>query len=199
MKKPAETVAGVMSGIFVFWVALAAPASAQRGDPAKARLDDQSRREAQLRVNESQPKNGTDPQLKALMAQIEEDFNQILTLHNRIARATAADERIDYQFVSEAAGEIRKRAGRLQNSLALKPADGDQNQPRPVAFDDANFKDGLILLCKQIKSFVTNPVIETPGKVDPDQTARARSDLEGIVELSGLIKKSAERLNKTSR
>ena len=133
------------------------------------------------------------------MAQIEEDFNQILTLHNRIARATASDERLDYRFVSEAAGEIKKHATRLQNSLALKPTDSDQNQPRPVQFDDSHFKDGLILLCKEIKSFVTNPVIETPGKVDPDQTARARSDLESVIELSGSIKKNAERLSKASK
>jgi len=57
-------------------------------------------------------------------------------------------------------------------------------------------KDALISLCKRIRSFVTNPVVETPGAVDVKESARAGQDLERLIELSGNIHKTAERLKK---
>jgi hypothetical protein len=49
------------------------------------------------------------------------------------------------------------------------------------------------VLCKKIESFITNPIIEVPGTVDAKQLERARKDLESVVELSGDLKKRAER------
>jgi len=54
-------------------------------------------------------------------------------------------------------------------------------------------KDELILLCKQIESFVRNPIIDKPGTVDAQQLGKARRDLQSIVELSDEIKKQADR------
>ncbi len=51
------------------------------------------------------------------MAQTEEDFNRILTLHNEIARALSSNNALNYQFVSEATAEIKKRASRVQSTL----------------------------------------------------------------------------------
>jgi hypothetical protein len=50
-------------------------------------------------------------------------------------------------------------------------------------------KDELILLCRQIESFVRNPIIDKPGTVDAQQLGNARRDLQSIVELSDEIKK----------
>ena len=57
-------------------------------------------------------------------------------------------------------------------------------------------KDSLVKLCNEIRSFVTNPVIENPNTVDATQLTRARRDLESLIQLSGLIKKDAEKLGK---
>ncbi len=54
-------------------------------------------------------------------------------------------------------------------------------------------KDELILLCKQIESFVRNPIIEKPGTVDAEQLGKARKDLQSIVELSDAIKKHVDK------
>jgi len=54
-------------------------------------------------------------------------------------------------------------------------------------------KDELILLCKQIESFVRNPIIDKPGTVDAQQLGKARRDLQSIVELSDEIKKQVDR------
>jgi hypothetical protein len=64
------------------------------------------------------------------------------------------------------------------------------------AIDDAHMKDALVRMCKQIRSFVTNPVIENPTTVDANHLNNARRDLESLVQLSGHIKKEAAKLEK---
>ena len=53
------------------------------------------------------------------MEQTEEDFNRMLILHNEIARALTATKPLDFHFVSDATGEIHKRAHSLQGNLVL--------------------------------------------------------------------------------
>jgi len=158
------------------------------------RQQDQSRREYELRNFGNRPNTPKDDrQLKALMAQTEEDFTRILTLHNEIARALASKKELDYHFVSEATAEIKKRASRVQSTLLLHPSPDDA----PInEHPDAEMKDSLIKLCKEIRSFVTNPIIENPNTVDAVELPRARHDLESLIQLSGLIKKDADKLIK---
>jgi hypothetical protein len=88
---------------------------------ARERQQDMSAREWQLR-NFGKPEMVNDRRrLEALMAQTEEDFNRMLMLHNEIARAITANTPIDYHFVAEATGEIRKRATSIQSNLVLSP------------------------------------------------------------------------------
>jgi len=65
--------------------------------------------------------------------------------------------------------------------------------------NDGQLKDPLVMLCKRIESFIANPVIKTPGTIDAQQLARARRDLEDVIELSDSINKSARRLKERSR
>ena len=170
------------------------PPIEQRMNADRMRQQDMSRREYQLRNfghDIVTPKD--ERQIKAMMAQTEEDFTRILTLHNEIARALDSKKDLDYHFVSEAAAEIKKRASRVQSTLVLHPTADDA----PVKLQpDAEIKDSLIKLCKEIRSFVTNPIIENPNTVDAAQLPRARHDLESLIQLSGLIKKDAEKLSK---
>jgi hypothetical protein len=74
---------------------------------------------------------------------------------------------------------------------------------KPVAekaddLDDTQFKDALIRMCKQIRSFVTNPVIANPNTVDAEQLTNARRDLESLIQLSGHIKKEAGKKHDTT-
>ena len=166
----------------------------KRNNADRMRQQDMSRREYDLRNFGTQP-NGPkdDRQLKALMAQTEEDFTRILTLHNEIARALASKKDLDYHFVSEATAEIKKRASRVQSTLMLHPSPEDV----PIKeHADAEMKDSLIKLCKEIRSFVTNPIIENPNTVDAVELPRARHDLESLIQLSGIIKKDADKLIK---
>lgn len=167
---------------------------------ARERQQDMSAREWQLR-NFGNPSVVTDRRrLEALMAQTEEDFNRMLMLHNEIARAITANKPIDYHFVAEATGEIRKRATSIQSNLVLSPP-AEEMKPieMPAETTEPEMKDALIKLCKQIRSFVTNPVIEQPNVIDVEKLAIAKRDLEGVIQLSAHLKREADVLNKTQK
>jgi arsenate reductase-like glutaredoxin family protein len=153
----------------------------------------------QLRALGMPGKSANPKQLQALMAQVQQDFERILTLHNEIVRAVTTDQTLDNDFVSSASGEIKKRASRLQTTLEFdRPDANEQNHNKPTQFNAAQIKDALIALCQHIESFVKNPVIENPGTVDVGQSASARRELKTIIELGDGICKSALRLKKNS-
>jgi len=174
-------------------IVFSAPAAGQSGgDPAKARMQEMDRRELQLNRGAEDNKRPSDPKrTQAMMNQVSEDFQRILTLHNEIVRAIDAKQSFNLQFISEAAGEIRKRSARLQSSLQLpKPEANDEPAAEPKVKE---IKDELILLCRQIENFVRNPIIETPGTVDAQQLRKARRDLQSVVEISDAIKKHVDK------
>jgi hypothetical protein len=177
-------------------MAFSAPTSGQTvSDSARARIQDMTRRELQLTNLGEDDRRRNDPKRpQVMMDQVSEDFQRILILHNEIVRAITANKTFNYQFLSDAASEIRKRSARLQSSLKLprsEPA-AENRTPEPD-LKVTEMKDELILLCRQIESFVKNPIIETPGTVDAQRFEEARRDLESVVELSSDIKKRADK------
>src|SRR6476620_810454 len=93
---------------------------ADRRNADRMRQQDMNNREWQLRNfgNESNaPRDRR--QIEALLTQTEEDFNRILTLNNEFARLLTASKPIEYNFISDASAEIKKRASRLQTTLNL--------------------------------------------------------------------------------
>jgi hypothetical protein len=175
------------------------PPTDQRVNTERIRQQQMSQREWQLRNFGNEKNAPTDRrQLDALMHQTEEDFNRILTLHNEFARLLAASKPIDYSFISEASAEIKKRATRLQSTLALHQLPDET----PVVetskdLNDAQMKDAVIRMCQEIRSFVTNPVIATPNTIDAKQLTNARRDLESVIQLSGHLKKEAGKKHET--
>lgn len=166
---------------------------ADRRNADRVRQQEMSRREYQLRNFGNEPSGPKDRrQIDALLAQTEEDFNRILTIHNEFARLLSASKPIEYNFITDATTEIKKRASRLQSTLGLHqlPTETPVAEKTDV-FDDTQLKDALFRMCKQIKSFVTNPVIANPNTVDAEQLTNARRDLESLIQLSGHIKKEA--------
>jgi hypothetical protein len=187
-------------GVFIIaigsLIAFSAPIAGQSsGDPAKAQMQEMNRREIQLNSTGAEKATPNDPKRsQALMDQVGEDFERILTLHNEIVRAIAANRVLSNQFISDATGEIRKRSARLQSSLKLqKPEPTTDNRPTVTDVKAMQTKDELILLCQKIESFIRNPIIEKPGTVEPQQLEKARVDLQSVVELSEAIKKRADK------
>jgi Sec-independent protein translocase protein TatA len=172
------------------------PTAAQSmGDPAKAQMQEMDRREMQLNNTLGEKGRPNDPKrAQAMMDQVNEDFQGILTRHNELVRAIDANQSLDYQFIAEAMGEIRKRSTRLQSSLKLeKPEAASSDRKSESLLVGMATKDQMILLCKKIESFVKNPIIEKPGTVDAQALEKARTDLQSIVELSDVMKKQADK------
>jgi hypothetical protein len=209
MKDHAATLSAKMLGLTAAALGFGIPIFAQQGsprppsdvDPARARFEETSKREIQLRGLGNMPNKPADPkQLQKLMAEVQQDFERILTLHNEIVRVITTDEALPVGFVSDATAEIRKRATHLQTLLPFeKPDSRERTRDKRKQFSDGQMKDALVMLCKHIESFVTNPVIENPGTVDAEQSARARSDLADLIELGARINKSARRLKERSQ
>ena len=186
-----------MVALSIGWsIALSIPITGQSaGDPAKAQMQEMTRRELQLNRVGTDHRQPNDPKRsQAMMEQVSQDFERILTLHNEIVRSIDDNKSLSYQYISDVMGEIRKRSSRLQSSLQLqRPESAEESRALAPGLEAMETKDELILICKQIESFIKNPIIETPGTVDAQQLENARRDLESVVQLSGSIKKRADR------
>ena len=208
-----QNTAGICSLIGItLLLSVAAPTFAQRSAPggpppvdkhtnkARQRQQDESSREWQLR-NFGNPAITNDRRkLEALMAQIEEDFNHMLSLHNEIVRALDSTKPLKYHFVSDATGEIRKRALSIQSNINLTPAENEiKPLDLPATANESEMRDELVKLCKQIRSFVTNPVIAQPNLIDADKLAAAKRDLESVIQLSAHQKHDADLLSKVQK
>jgi hypothetical protein len=159
-------------------------------------------REAMLRTAETRVAVAKldEKRIEAAVDQIKDDFRRIQIIRNEIVRNLLADRPLDFKFLSNRAGEVNKRADRLKTYLMQPvPEDEGKKQKSQIEFNNEQMKEVLVQLCHLIDSFVENPVLKTPGRVDVEQSTRAGGDLLSIIELSGSIKRSAEKLNKRPR
>lgn len=135
--------------------------------------------------------------IQAIIAQVKQDFERIQIARNEIVRAASNGKALDYKVISEVTGEIKKRASRLEDHLAIPDPEGDQkSRKNGVELNEEQIRPALVMLCNRIESFVKSPLFETPGVIDVEHSAKASDDLKSILELSGSLRKSAERLNK---
>jgi len=138
-----------------------------------------------------------DPQLA--LAELQEDFTQI-QLHNRdLVLTTDKSPVLDAKFVSKETAEIRKRAERLLNNLALPdaPADG-ATAVESVAADPAAIKKAIVEMGWLIYGFTKNPMFKEAQVIDAVWAERARRDLDRILEFGKQIKASSELLSKAN-
>jgi hypothetical protein len=172
------------------------------GPDLKAEQRKREVRETMLRNSElgAAIEKGDQKRIEAAVEQVKQDFKQIQIVRNEIARNILANKPADYKLISGEASEINKRAERLKTYLIPPAAEGKDKAPKSqIEFDGDQMKDALVRLCNLIDSFTENPVLKTIGRVDVEESARAGVDLLDIIELSSNIKRSAERLKKTSK
>ena len=182
------------------------------GNSAEAeRLESERReremREADLRERQFMLRNmrpdarpAERPTPRLATAQIREDFVRLQVLNNDLAKAASQGDALNFKFVSKSAAEIRKLAARLKSNLSLPSAGGDPEQqeakaaPPPAQLGTAlSALDGLIL------KFADDLASKGVYLLDAQSSAKARRDLEAIIELSGRVKQASERLEKSGR
>lgn len=185
-------------------LALAEPLFAQQSrgrgreayESAKARDRNlQNRTMVMQHAGDADKKTLSDAQLKTLVSQMKEDFRRLQIANNNMMRAVAGSEVLDYKNVLGATDEINKCARRLQNLLSVPDTeDNKKDENKQNEFDPKQVRSALFRLDDLIMSFVTSPLFK--NLVAAEDADKARRDLTGIIDLSGVIKRNAEKLSK---
>jgi hypothetical protein len=168
-------------------------------DPKFETLEKQNR-EGTLRSAELGAAVGKadEQRIQAAIEQIKEDFKRLQIIRNEMAHNLLAGKPLDYKVVSGEGEETNKRAARLKGYLAPTISAGrEEGEKKLVQFDVTEIKGAMVRLCHLIDSFVENPVIKNPGANDTEQFKKAMNDLLDVIDLSGDIKRSADKLHQS--
>ena len=134
------------------------------------------------------------------LTQIREDFMRLQAVNNDLTQAVLSGASLDPKFLTKSASEIKKRAERLKLNLMLpEPEKGTKRLKAEVGAEPEQLKLSLAAISELIIGFVSNPMFQNANTVDAQHSAKARRDLEEIIELSSGIRKSSERLNKAAQ
>lgn len=199
----------------VFVVSLAATALAQGTTPPpgagapsnnnpRSSAEDRGRQLAEGRLRSAEmdavAESENQKRIQAAIVHLKEDFTRIQVLRNDIARSLVARKPLDYNLISEQAGEINKRASRLNvYMLARSPEIKEENNSATPQNEE--MIGVLVKLCKLVDSFTENPALKNAATVDAtvvektrENKARADKDLLAIIKLSESIKKKSDSL-----
>lgn len=167
------------------------------GATPKEQSQDRQSREFRLRNVEREAASAqiNQQRLKAAIDIVKQDFKRIQVVRNEMVDDLVAQKPLDYKLTAERAGEINKRAQRLKSFL-MQPVTEEQEKElkHEIEYRHDEMKDALVKLCNKIYKFTENPILKTPDVVDVEQSGKAGLDLLSIIELSGNIKRSVEKL-----
>ena len=199
--------------LFVLVAAPAASAQAAGPKPEHAPLPPTpdpiprapSVRERQLMMDEMsrEMSKGTPPRKseELRMSEIAEDYRDLQQVNNKMMAATMRAPEPDYDLINKSVADIRRRAERLRENLALpapEARDEKKQEPKPVE-DAAGMKAALLALDRSIMSFVRSPVFKNSDVLDAEAATRAGRDLADVIERSGRAAKDAARLAKKGK
>jgi hypothetical protein len=134
------------------------------------------------------------------MTEIAEDYRDLQQVNNKMMASAMRAAEPDYKMVAGSLADIRRRAERLRENLALpQSGDKDEKKSEPKPFEDAaGMKAALLALDRSIMSFVGSPLFKNTDVLDAEAAARAARDLKEVIELSRQMNKDAERLSKAA-
>lgn len=133
------------------------------------------------------------------VAQIKEDYERIQVVNNELAEAVANPAGVDLKLVVKSTAEIERRAERLLSNLALPELPPDLERVKMPAGGQEQLQPSLLMLGRLVNRFVHSPLFREVNVIDAQVSTRARRDLEGIIALSGRLKKESEKLDRGSR
>jgi hypothetical protein len=162
-------------------------------------------RERQMMMDEMRREMGKEPAPRKSeelrMSEIAEDYRDLQQVNNKMMSAVMRAAEPDYGLINKSAADIRRRAERLRENLAL-PAPGARGEakaePKPAA-DAAGMKAALLALDRSIMSFVRSPLFKNTDVLDAEAAARAALDLADVIERSRLAARDAERLGRKGK
>lgn len=173
--------------------------------PTRERSQSESERDLEERIANMRylatlaEKRGAGPKKdpKLAVEELQEDFTRLQIVNKDLVLTTARSSDVDLKFVAKSASEIHKRAERLQLNLALpKPEDAISRSSLTPISDSKQLKASITALGSLIYRLAKNPIFKEVKVIEPQSAAKARGDLEKIIELSLHLKKSSEQLRK---
>ena len=135
-----------------------------------------------------------------VLAQIKEDFLRIQVIDRELRQTTSPKQALNFRLITKSVSEIRKRAARLKTKLALPESEEivERLKVEP-GMEPEQLRLSLLVLSDSIYEFVSNPLFLSAKVVDTRLSAKARQDLEQIIELSSDLKRSSEKLKAATR
>jgi hypothetical protein len=133
------------------------------------------------------------------LALIDEDLGYLQSAVGYLSHEASRDGALDLRSVGKTASEVRKRAGRLRDGLALPHSqEGARRREERVVVDEGQLREALRGLSELLADAVRSPALRG-YLLDPAMSAETWRDLDEIVELSDRIKTGSETLVKTRR
>jgi hypothetical protein len=187
-------------------VALACASTAQGRQGARTNSIDQLLRERQrsiygraLEDDLRRPAERAEAERLSL-AQIKEDYVRLQVVSKDLSKAASQPEALDLKAVAKSTSEIRKRAERLLENLALPELQEEPGRSKPADIErEEQLKGSLLALGQLVERFVRNPIFREVNVIDAQSSARARRDLQSIIAISDRLKRESEKLDKTPR
>lgn len=134
------------------------------------------------------------------LAQIKEDYVRLQVVNKDLSKAASRPEALDLKEVSKSTAEMRKRAERLLENLALPEMQEEPGRSRPNDIErEEQLKASLLALGQLVERFVHNPIFREVNVIDAQASARARRDLRAIIAISERLKRDSEKLDKGPR
>lgn len=197
MNNPCSCVMMRSAGLTVAIVLLTISAPSARAQGAPGPTSDRGRnlrdREMQITLLERGARESVKREPRLLLQEINEDFSRLQVVNNEMKLKSSTEIVLDFKYVADAAAQIKKRSSRLRTNLVFpetaRTDKGEKTSPTE------GLKSQLTKLDRLIRSFVTNPVFTDANVINAELAARARGDLDEIIDLSDKVKKLAAKLN----
>lgn len=195
-----STIRGVAALAFLVSLCASAAHGQQPPRPIERLIRERQKTVYLREVEESlrRPAKRADEEMRLALAQIEEDYEHIQLANNDLGTATDKPNALDLKQAGEYTSEIRKRAERLLNNLALPELPSDVERVKMPAEGEEQLRPSLGMLHRLVDRFVRSPLFREVNVIDAQVSARTRRDLEAIIELSGRLKKECEKYDKGS-
>lgn len=194
-----------LAAIVAIALTLLSPALAQRGVPPPGGGDKNLRdgvSDVKGRSNEIErmkrdtEKPASDPAPN--FPQIKEDFERIQIINSDTLQSNASGAALDYKLISEAASEIKKRATRLKSNMFASVSEKPSKEKERDAEEQQDLQSLLTMLDNAITSFAHSPIFQNIKVVNPQDSTKAKQDLEKVIKLSTRIGKEADKMKKAN-
>ncbi len=126
--------------------------------------------------------------------EIKEDFEKMQKINSDVLQPLFAKSPSNYAALLKAAAEINHRASRLNSNLFSLESEKDKENNK--LSESPNLKSLIAKLDQSINNFVHSSIFQNIQVVNPDDSVKARKDLEMVIKISHLIKENAAKTMK---